>query len=82
MLRGHGKEQGRARRGHHVHGPRGGAAGGGPLVDGRRRGLRVEHWRRGAEASGKVREVGHHRASGAMVGQWKRPEAAGQCSRR
>jgi hypothetical protein len=51
------------------------AAGGGPPVDGRRRGLRVEHRWRGAEAPGKVREVGHHRGSGVTVGWGKRPEA-------
>jgi hypothetical protein len=30
----------------------------------------VEYRQRGAEASGKVREAGNHRVSGAMVGRW------------
>jgi hypothetical protein len=68
----HGKAQGgaRSRHDHRVHDPCGGTAGGGPSVDGRRRGLRVEYRQRGAEASGKVREAGNHRVSGAMVGWW------------
>jgi hypothetical protein len=48
----------RLARGHRAHGPRGGMAGGGPPVDGRRRGHRVEHQQRGAEAPSKVIEVG------------------------
>jgi hypothetical protein len=35
----------------------------------------VEHRRRGTEASGKVREAGHHCGSGSTVGRQKRPEA-------
>jgi hypothetical protein len=57
-----------------VHGPRGVTADGGPLVDGRRRGLRVEHRRRGAEAPGKKRNGAAHRGGRALV-RW-RGEAA------
>jgi hypothetical protein len=42
----------------------------------------VEHWRRGVEASGMVREAVHHRVSGATVGQQKQPKAVGQCGHR
>jgi hypothetical protein len=60
-----GRRDARSVCGHRMHSLRGGAADGGPLVYGRRQGLQVEHRRRGAEAPSKVREVGHHRASGA-----------------
>jgi hypothetical protein len=53
-----------------VHDLRGVVAGGGPLVDERRRGLRVEHQWRGAEALGKKRNGTTHRGGRASV-RWQ-----------